>query len=625
MKRLFLGLTGIITLILTSATPAFASANDFYFDSFEADYYLSKNSEGSGTMHIDEVLTAVFPTINQNHGIERCIPKKYNGTSILRNANFSVLKNSAKEPFTTYNDGKFLCLRIGDANVYVRGTQTYTISYDVENVILEPNNSEYQELYWDANGTGWSQKFTALTARVHLPEGLNAARKTQLTSDLSCYVGAYGTSSSTATSRCAISSDPDNTPGYDTVLTFITENLRAGENLTFNIEFMPKSFFVKGPDPNYALFIIVGLAIIAIALLVIYWVKANQKVKDKKAIAKDKAVPVQYTPPKGLTVAEAGTVWLKSSKSLQVATLMQLAVTHKIELEKGEKKRFGGYHWKVHVKDIDGISAEQKIILEILNGGLSVHNGNTIEIQRHSSTSHLEKLGRDFSKKIEGNLRGKRLFESEKATKSGKAVTLALTIIGIFFVFAILGSAFIQIIISIIESLVGDTGGLTFVLGFFIFIAAISVFGAMAANISKYKKRTAEGIKISKYLDGLKEYMELAEEERLKFLQSVEGADTTHNGIVKLYEKLLPYAVIFGIEDSWMSELNKYYQMDDIDSPYWLHGATYFPISDFRSFTSYTSSSIYSSTASSDSGGSSGGGGGGFSGGGGGGGGGGGW
>ena len=126
-------------------------------------------------------------------------------------------------------------------------------------------------------------------------------------------------------------------------------------------------------------------------------------------------------------------------------------------------------------------------------------------------------------------------------------------------------------------------------------------------------------------MDGLKRYMTLAEKDRIKFLQSVNGADTSPAGIVKLYEKLLPYAVLFKLEDSWLKELNKYYEVEHIEND-WATAGVIISASDFRSFTSYTSSSISSSTSySSSSSGGGGGGGGGFSGGGGGGGGGGGW
>ncbi|MBR3320064.1 DUF2207 domain-containing protein, partial [Candidatus Saccharibacteria bacterium] len=412
MRRFLLGLFSILTLIFASSTPASAvNTNDFYFTDFTADYYLSKTEEGAGFMQIIENLTAVFPTSNQNHGIDRCIPRKYNGTSILVNPNFTVFRNLKEEPFTTRVDGKFLCLRIGDANQYVHGTQSYTIIYNVENVILEPNNSTYQELYWDANGTGWSQKFQSVTANLHISEDLDSARKSQSDSDISCYAGKYGTSGTAATSRCKFSSELDTESGFSTVITFTADSLKAGETLTFVIEFMPKTFSIKEPDPDYTVYIIIGGVVLICAAIIIYWSVASRKIKDKRNLARNTSVPVQYIPPKGLTVAEAGTVWLKSKKALQVATLMQLAVTHKVELEKGEKKRLGGYDWKIHVKNANRLSEEQEIVLKILNGGHTFHTGDTIKVQRHSSDSSLISLGRSFSKEITKSLRRKHLFE----------------------------------------------------------------------------------------------------------------------------------------------------------------------------------------------------------------------
>ena len=133
----------------------------------------------------------------------------------------------------------------------------------------------------------------------------------------------------------------------------------------------------------------------------------------------------------------------------------------------------------------------------------------------------------------------------------------------------------------------------------------------------------------------------MAEQDRLKFLQSVDGADTSEEGIVKLYESLLPYACIFGLEKSWLGEFNRYCQAVNIE-PDWS------PSSNFTTFVVFNevfspvnsiigsvsphstllgSGSAHSGSFTSHSGfsGGSSGGGGGFSGGGGGGGGGGGW
>ena len=110
--------------------------------------------------------------------------------------------------------------------------------------------------------------------------------------------------------------------------------------------------------------------------------------------------------------------------------------------------------------------------------------------------------------------------------------------------------------------------------------------------------------------------------ERIKFLQSVDGADTSATGIVKLYEKLLPYAAVFGLEESWMNEMRQYCEVHDIVEPdYFVNGMAASEISRGLRGTAAiaTVSSTMSSSGGGSSSGSSGGGGGGFSGGGGGG------
>jgi uncharacterized membrane protein len=92
--------------------------------------------------------------------------------------------------------------------------------------------------------------------------------------------------------------------------------------------------------------------------------------------------------------------------------------------------------------------------------------------------------------------------------------------------------------------------------------------------------------------------------------------------MVKLYERVLPYAILLGAEKEWSKRLGDYYQQTQA-SPDWYTGTTAFNAAVFTStLHNFSQASSYSAGSSSSSGGSSGGG---FSGGGGGGGGGGGW
>jgi uncharacterized membrane protein YgcG len=158
------------------------------------------------------------------------------------------------------------------------------------------------------------------------------------------------------------------------------------------------------------------------------------------------------------------------------------------------------------------------------------------------------------------------------------------------------------------------------------------IIGVIAALVAARKRPTlsALGAQTVDYLLGMQMYLQLAEKDRFAVLQSVAGAERvdTADGkqIVKLYEKLLPWAIIWGIEESWARELEIQLQQtgEQLD---WYAGPTGFQWYQFSTMMSgvqvgtsapvTTSGSSWSGSGfSSFSGGS---GGGGFSGGGGGG------
>ena len=143
---------------------------------------------------------------------------------------------------------------------------------------------------------------------------------------------------------------------------------------------------------------------------------------------------------------------------------------------------------------------------------------------------------------------------------------------------------------------------------------------------------TASGAAMRDYLYGIRDYLQLAEADRIRMLQSPDTAEridvTDESAIVKLYEKLLPYAMIFGIEQGWIAELGRHYEQTG--TPEWYSGsddlvrlstfsntmgATYFattpPPPSSSSGSSWSSSGGSSFSGGSSGGGSSGGGGGG--------------
>jgi uncharacterized membrane protein YgcG len=137
------------------------------------------------------------------------------------------------------------------------------------------------------------------------------------------------------------------------------------------------------------------------------------------------------------------------------------------------------------------------------------------------------------------------------------------------------------------------------------------------------KPLTDIGLELKRYILGMEMYIKVAEEERLKILQSPEGAaepiDTTDNTrMIKLYERMLPYAILFGLEKEWSKRLGDYYETTNAQ-PNWYSGNNAVfnavvltsAISSFNSTTSYANSSSSGSGGGGSSGGGGGGGGGG--------------
>ena len=71
---------------------------------------------------------------------------------------------------------------------------------------------------------------------------------------------------------------------------------------------------------------------------------------------------------------------------------------------------------------------------------------------------------------------------------------------------------------------------------------------------------TAKGEPIVDHLWGIHDYVQLAEQERFRVLQSPDGAVPDAMQRLVLNEKLLPFAVLFNLEKQWMQQLDLQYR-----------------------------------------------------------------
>lgn len=572
LKRLFLG--AVFALILMPINNTFADAQDFYFEDFTADYYLTKLEDGTSNLHVKEVLTAVFPEMNQNHGITRTIPYTNQGganRTVANEAalNLTVLRNGKPENINKIveNDGYFT-VYIGSASEYVYGEQVYTLEYDYTDVITEFDKhgmnvsgmdgveKAFQELYWDANGTGWKQEFGKLTARLHVPEEVHE----NMFDRAWCYVGSYGEKGE---DRCVITPTED---GYS----FKTEDLAAGENLTFVTEFKPDTFDVVLEKSYILIILLAGETVLVAIFLMRKYLRWRKTAKTQHDLYKNTFVTPQYQPPENnIYVADGEQVYLKKTESSYVATLLELAVSKAVTIKKIENEK--KYDWAVILNVEPGeLSSSQKEMMNIIAGDGGLAKGDEYPIQKHKASRYLATCVEDYRKEAIRKLeRHGYLVKDENKNGSGFTVMRLVWIVLLFYFFMVGGLPFVVnnlgdlLIPSQNAIIVGGDNILLVML--IIFIVFCIVSWILKWRINRYKRYTEKGIKLVKYLEGLELYINMAEADRLKFLQSVEGADTSNAGIVKLYEKLLPWASLFGAEESWMKELEKYYEIENIN------------------------------------------------------------
>lgn len=611
------------------------NTNNFFFDKFEADYYLEKTEDGASKLKVVENLTAVFPDYNQNKGICRMIPFTNQGgknitLKTLNSSNLSVRRNGESEPIYSLEKTDNYFEVCTGTEEYLTGAQTYTFEYSFENVVTEfsDENQSWQELYWNTNGTGWQQPFGKVIARVHLPNSEIWEGESW------CYVGAYGESGQ---ERCQI----QKTDG-ETTIEFTAESLKPSENLTFNFKLKPSSFVIKETPKSYLPIILLIVVVMGCILLLLIPIKQYRQTSDKRKYYKHYFIKPEYQPHAKYSLTELAQIYLGHHKDEKVPLLLDMVVNRRISLIKGEQKMLGGHKWSIKILDFKNLKSEEKMLLELINGGEPIDAKEPIEIQPHTAGAKLVALGQEFSKIGMRAARQDQLIHKATKRKSLSITTIFLVILlcGWFlipavFTFLNMGISAISGNIEPIINFFNQTyikGGIIYVwtypaviIGILVVIALIITWSCLANSYNKFKNYTEAGLEASRYLDGLKLYIKMAEKDRLELLQSVKGADASPQGVVNLYEKLLPYAALFGLEKSWTKELEKYYVLKEVTAPDWYmtnNTIIYMELSRaLRNTSTFVDSSThhYSSTSSSGGSGFSGSGGGGFSGGGGGG------
>lgn len=596
MKRLasFAAVLALSAAPLLLASPASAAPSvscdegsdaAFSFESYDADFSLDTDADGRSTLTTVETFVALFPDIDQNQGMRRAIPLKYQGHPTDISVQSVTDGEGNARPFTTEedDDGEFL-LVTSRADQCVHGAQTYVFTYTQHNVTLFPDNSDTNEFYWDTNGTGSDQPYGSVTSRVHVPAALAA----RLTGDTSCYRGFSGAGGTCELVRA------DEVGGV--VFTTSEQQLAPRENVTVDIVFEPGTFVPR--DDAYFASPFGFLQLIGVLGSVIAAVWAG--VLRRTAFADGRGRPTiiaEYSPPDGMDPFTAS-VLLKKTGRAAAAAFVDLAVKRRIRIVETPNTGFlaRGNSYLLELVDPAGLEGPELGLAQALFGyQLTPGAGYLLS----SKDTTLSERVRGIIQSTTAATTADGLRKKPQALKAIGPVLLAI-------------AAGVGSFIAGVTMLDNASGGwVPFALLFAPVIAVLIVFRLVYRT-----PLTETGAKLRDHLAGLELYIRLAEADRLQMLQSPSGAEKTEN-VVKIYEKLLPYAVLFGLEKDWAEVLGTYY----VDAaPDYYSGSGAFNAAVFASsIGSMSSSAAASFSGSSSSSSSSGGGGGGSSGGGGGG------
>ena len=574
----------LLAALLLLAAPSFARS--WKISRFDARYTVADD----GAVLIEEEIHPSFE--GTYNGIDRYIPVEYSGPdgtayklflkvdSVTDETGQKIRFEQSTRAERT-SDGsvhQFLALRI-----YAGGTdteRTVRITYRASNAVRF--FKDHDEFYWNVTGNDWRVPIDSASAFVALPSAATGQLKAQ------AFTGAFGSREKDATTAIEGSN-----------ITFeSSDSLPPRSGLTIDV-YIPKGI-LKEPSwfTRYVVWFIGGnpgalLPVWAFAVMFgLWWWKGREP---------DPGISVapMYEPPKGLTPAEAGTLLADDIEARDItSTLIDLAVKGYLKIIETEDKAFFIKHKDYILRlmkprqEWESLAAHE---LEVLN---NIFPEVTAEETTLSSLKNRFYIALpSIRQEIMDALKSKDLYSTDPESAKGLALVGVLVIALPFLWLQLTGAIRLENSLT-----VSAVSVLLTVLIVFLFGRHLSA-------------KTVRGARTRVECLGFKEFMTRVDGDRIKRMPP----DT--------FEKFLPYAMAFGVEQHWakafqglLTEPPSWY----VGSGYGMAGMMWSPLMFTESMSSFSNSAYESfsaapQTTSSGSGfsdGGSSGGGGGFSGGG---------
>ena len=485
-------------VLLLNAAPAHAKAwriSDFK-DS------ISVNADGS--VLVSEKITLVFE--GEWHGIHRTIPVEYPGP---QGSNYTLFLKVQSVTDDAGNKLKYESSKSGpnrDLKIYIPGavdaTRVVNIDYTLRNAVRYFD--DYAEFYWNITGNDWPVPIDHASAFITLPQGASGGLRAQ------AFTGAYGSKESSADTQVN---------GAD-VAVETTRPLPMRGGLTIDI-YIPQGI-VAAPSSLTKLGWFLGsnlilfLPFFTLAVMASLWYAVGRDPDPGISVAP------QYAPPPNLTPAEAGTLLNDEIHPRDItSTIIDLAVRGYIKIEE-KVDTFLVFHHKDYVlhllKAQDGwgpeLAPHERVMLEnIFLGGTETR----LSSLKNRFYTAIPLIRED----IMSALKRKGIYSVDPESAGGYSIAAAVAIVLVVAGIQVLGwsNLFYSIPLVILS-----------------FLASAVVWWLFARKMTA---KTLAGARTCVAVLGFQEFLNRVDADRIRQMPP-----TT-------FEKFLPYAMAFGVEQHW--------------------------------------------------------------------------
>lgn len=254
------------------------AAEDFYINSLD----IKMNVYEDGLLSITETYDLYFQS--PRRGFYRTIPSSYkmtwdvDGKTVTKNYFFPIRNINCYETESKIKTSKKgTVIRLGDPDRVVKGSQKYTISYDVQTRDLGLDGM--QMLYWNLIGDGFDTYIKNLTFTIDMPKSFD-------TSQVFTYTGSYGSTNS----------DIEISVEGNTIVGKNLKRINSNEAVTLKVN-VDKDYFTFPSTQNHFIAILILSCCILVFAIICYWKYG----RDDEVF-----VSVEFSAPDGLSSAEIG-------------------------------------------------------------------------------------------------------------------------------------------------------------------------------------------------------------------------------------------------------------------------------------------------------------------------------